>query len=309
MDSPQLARDGRNAFEEIHCLSDSHIQDIGNRFSLVLDLKSLAVITTAMADFARHVDIRQKVHFDFDNAVAAARFASTAFNIEREATGLVAAHTGVGSLAEKLADHVEDTGVRRRVGAGCPANRALIDVDDLVDQLRAVQRIVGLPRGVRSVADFLQARVKSLLNQRRLSRAGDPGDTDEKAERYFDIDIFQVVTSSTLNLKKSVGRRTPFGGYFDRLATGQVLSGDAFRTRKNSLQRSFRDDAPTVLAGAGAHVDIPIGSRHHLFVMLDHQDRVAQISQAHQCLDESGVVALVQPDTGLVQYVENSHQP
>ena len=42
--------------------------------------------------------------------------------------------------------------------------------------------------------------------------------------------------------------------------------------------------------------------------MLDDDERVAQVPQSLEGLDESGVVALVQTDTGLVQDVEDAHQ-
>jgi hypothetical protein len=54
------------------------------------------------------------VHFDLDDAVALARFAASAFDVEAEAPVLVAAHLGVLREREQLADHVE----RARVGRG-----------------------------------------------------------------------------------------------------------------------------------------------------------------------------------------------
>ncbi len=56
-----------------------------------MDLKRLAVVALAVTDFARNVDIRQKVHLDLDDAVASTVFAAAALYIEAETSGRVAA--------------------------------------------------------------------------------------------------------------------------------------------------------------------------------------------------------------------------
>ncbi|MNX80910.1 hypothetical protein D3C86_1125830 [compost metagenome] len=61
-------------------------------------------------------------------------------------------------------------------------------------------------------------------------------------------------------------------------------------------------------AGGRAHVDDVVGGQDGLLVMLDHQDRVAEVAQAHQAFQQAGVVALVQADGGFVQHVEDAGQ-
>jgi hypothetical protein len=39
-------------------------------------------------------------------------------------------------------------------------------------------------------------------------------------------------------------------------------------------------DAAAFLAGAGAHVDDPVGGGHHAQLVLHHNDRVAGVNQA-----------------------------
>ncbi len=48
---------------------------------------------------------------------------------------------------------------------------------------------------------------------------------------------------------------------------------------------------------------------HDLGVVLDHEDRVAQVAQLVQDVDEARGVAAVQADGGLVEHVERAHQP
>ena len=63
-----------------------------------------------------------------------------------------------------------------------------------------------------------------------------------------------------------------------------------------------------MLAGAGSYVHDPVGFAHGIFVVLNHDKRVAHIAQLGQGLDEAAVVALVQADGGLVEHVEHADQ-
>ena len=67
-------------------------------------------------------------------------------------------------------------------------------------------------------------------------------------------------------------------------------------------------DVPAVLAGAGADVDDVVRRAHRLLVVLDDDDRVAQVAQALQRVDQPPVVALVQADAGLVEDVEHADE-
>ena len=70
----------------------------------------------------------------------------------------------------------------------------------------------------------------------------------------------------------------------------------------------FGDDVAAVLARAGPHVDEPVGRPHHLLVVLDHEHGVAEVAQPLERGDEPPVVALMQPDRGLVEDVEHADE-
>ncbi len=103
--------------------------------ALELHLQRLAVVAGAVADVAGDVDVGQEVHLDLDQAVALARLAAAALDVEGEAAGLVAARLGLGQAGEPVADHGEGAGVGRGVGARGAADRRLVDVDHLVELL------------------------------------------------------------------------------------------------------------------------------------------------------------------------------
>ena len=68
-------------------------------------------------------------------------------------------------------------------------------------------------------------------------------------------------------------------------------------------------DVAAVLAGAGPDVDHVVGDVDGLLVVLDDQDGVAQVAEAHQRLDQAPVVPLVQPDGRLVEHVQHTDEP
>ena len=146
----ELAVDRRDVLEERQRLVDRHVQHLGDVLALVVDLQRLAVVALALADLALDVDVGQEVHLDLDDAVALARLAAAALDVEAEAARLVAAHLRLGRLGEHLADLVEDAGVGGRVGARRAADGGLVDLDDLVDVLDAHRCVVVLaPDGAR----------------------------------------------------------------------------------------------------------------------------------------------------------------
>src|SRR5207244_2659119 len=102
----------------------------------------VSVVAGTLADLARHVDVGKEVHLDLDRAVTGACFAATALDVEREASGQVPADPGFLGLTEQLPDGVEDARVGGRVRAGRTADRRLVDVDDLVEELVALDGAV-----------------------------------------------------------------------------------------------------------------------------------------------------------------------
>ncbi len=74
------------------------------------------------------------------------------------------------------------------------------------------------------------------------------------------------------------------------------------------LGRALGHDVPAVLAGAGPHVHEVVGRAHHLLVVLDDDDRVAEVAQPLERRDQLPVVALVEPDRRLVEDVEHADE-
>ena len=117
-----------------------------------------------MTDLAGNEDIRQEVHLDLDDAFTPAGFAAAALDIERESSGHVAPRLGLGQRGEEFPDRGEQSGVGGGIRAWRAADRALIDLDHLVEVFGAFERVVG--------ARFGFCPVK-FLGQARIERVGD----------------------------------------------------------------------------------------------------------------------------------------
>ena len=171
LDDLELARDARHILEELDRFVDGHVEDFGDVLALVAHLEGLAVVARALADLAGHVDVRQEVHLDLEDAVPAASLAASTLDVEAEPPGLVAAHLRFARLAEEVADGIEYA----RVGRGVRARRApdglLVDVDDLVDVLEPPDGLVLARLPLRVVEARGDALVEDLVDERRFAGA------------------------------------------------------------------------------------------------------------------------------------------
>ena len=122
----ELAHERRMVGEELARLAHGHGQYVRDVLAPVLHLQGLGVVPLALAGLAGDVDVGQKVHLDLDLAVALARLAPAALDVEGESAGLVAARARLLGPGEYLADLVENLGVGGRVGARGAADGRLV---------------------------------------------------------------------------------------------------------------------------------------------------------------------------------------
>ncbi len=90
---------------------------------------------------------------------------------------------------------------------------------------------------------------------------------------------------------------------------GQVGPGDRLGRPLQVRDRAAEHHLATLAAGLRADVDHPVGGPDRVLVVLDHDQRVAQVAQPGQGADQLLVVPLVQPDRRLVQHVQHAGQP
>ena len=74
------------------------------------------------------------------------------------------------------------------------------------------------------------------------------------------------------------------------------------------LRRAFGHNTSTVHPSAWPHVDHVVGHADGVFVMLDHNDGIAQVAQMFQRIQQAIIVALMQANGRFIQHVHNAGQ-
>src|SRR4029079_12229960 len=96
--------------------------------------------------------------------------------------------------------------------------------------------------------------------------------------------------------------------HLDPSPAGEEVAGDRTLVARDLRGGPLGDDLSPVLARAGPHVDDPVGGSHHLLVVLDDEDGVAEIAEPLERADQAAVVALVEADGRLVEDVEDADE-
>src|SRR5581483_12077962 len=90
-------------------------------------------------------------------------------------------------------------------------DRALVNVDDLVEMLDTVEALVGAGPLSRAVELLRQCAVERVEHQRRLARTRHAGDADKNAERERHGQIAQVVLARAAQGEPAPAQRTSPG--------------------------------------------------------------------------------------------------
>src|SRR5699024_10559929 len=188
-------------------------------------------------------------------------------------------------------------------------DRTLVDVHDLVDLSGAVDSQV-TPRHVAGPVEFLGQRlVQDLVDQGGLSGTGHPGHHGEHTQRESDVDPCQVVLPSTLDHELvPLAQGATSGGQLDGAAPGQVVTGQRVGRGQQLVDGTRHHDVTTVLTRPGTDVDDPIGRTDGVLVVLDHDERVADVTQLLECVHLTGVLPLLQTHGPLGQDLEHTDQ-
>ena len=248
------------------------------------------------------------MHFHPNLAVAAARFAASALDVEAEAPRLITAFTRVGRHGEDIADFVENLGIGGRVGARRPADGRLVDGDDALDGLRTFDApdAAGLVH-----ADALrqgQMLVQRIHHKRAFARAGNAGHARQRAEGNGAVDVLEVVGGHAAQGQPAV-RFPALVGNRDGEVAAHVFGGQRVRMLDEFGEGTVKDHVPPVRARTGPQLDDVVGLADGGLVMLHDQHRVPASLQVAQGGDEALIVARVQADGRFVKHVGHAHEP
>ena len=168
---------------------------------------------------------------------------------------------------------------------------------------------VGLARaGLGPVQVAGQRGVQDVVNQRRFARSTRPGHHRHGAQWNVDTHVLEVVFPRPAHAQLLAVAAPPRAGHLDLQLAAQVLAGQAVGVVLHLFGRALRHQLPAVDARARPHVHQMVGLHHGVLVVLDHQQRVAQVAQVLQGADQAVVVLGVQADAGFVQHVQHAGQ-
>ena len=110
-------------------------------------------------------DVRQKIHLDFNYAVAGAVFAASAIYVEGKTTGAVTVLLRVSGFGEKLSYLSKNSRICRGIAARSSADRTLIDTYNLVQIFRSIHSVAITFR--QSCAHYFigKSRIKNLIDK------------------------------------------------------------------------------------------------------------------------------------------------
>ena len=294
--------------EKLKRLVAGHFQHVGNAGALVVNLQRLAVIALALADVAGHVHVRQEVHFDLDQAVAAARLTAAALGVEGKAAWTVAPKLGVLRGGVEVPDVVEQAGIGGRIGARSAADGALVDADHLVELFDPLKAIMPTGTNAGVVQATRQLLVDDLIDQRGLAGAGHARHAAKRPKRDAHVHVLQVILPAAVDPQRLSAARTAKRRNGNGFLPGEILARDGARHGLQVRDGALGDDLAAVDARAGADVHDIVRRSHGVLVMLDHDQRIADVTQALQRFQQLVVVALVQTDRRLVENVKDAHQ-
>ena len=219
------------------------------------------------------------MHLHLYEPVAGAGLAAPALDVEGEAPLTVAAQLCVLRRSKQVAYIIEHARVGRRVRARCAAYRALVERDDLVDILHALDP--GALAGAHLDAVLLRSKgfIQYLVYERGLAAAGHTCYNYKLTQRYLNVYILEVIFTRAADDKALSVSRSALIRYGYELFPAQVLPGYRFGTGADILRRARRDYPAAVDTRSGADVDYPVRRAHRVLVMLDNDKRVSKVAQ------------------------------
>ena len=136
---------------------------------LYKNFQNAAFVARAFAFFADQFNVRKKLHLHRHGSISLANFAAAAGNIEREASGVVAARLRFARRREDIANVIECFDVRDGIGAWRPADGALIDEHGFRNPLHARFRRARSRAGFSAVQRRFHGFEQTFMYQRRFA--------------------------------------------------------------------------------------------------------------------------------------------
>ena len=127
--------------EEHGRVIDRKLEDLVNIQVPVPDPEHLAAEPASVTGLAGQGDIREKLHLNLHHPRPLALFTAPTLHIEAEGARIKTRREGLIRRREELPDPVKDLGIGCGIAPGRLADRRLVDQHELIDELKAADRI------------------------------------------------------------------------------------------------------------------------------------------------------------------------
>ncbi len=186
----------------------------------------------------------------------------------------------------------------------------MIDHQHVFNQRFAIDRTAGAKRTFRVSLLFRQMMEQHLLNQRRFARARDAGDHHQSLQRQLKIDVLEVVLAGAANLQLGLirPRWLRIARLGDLTAAGQKIPRERSRRLHQGRRCTLEHQLAAAFTRPGADIQDLVSGAHHLWIMLDDQQRVAGIAQALEDAHHPIHIARMQANAGLIEHEERVDQ-
>ena len=153
-----------------------------------------------------------------------------------------------------------------------------------------------------------QYGLKSLVYQCRFTGTTDTGNNCKDTKRELDINIFQIVASTSVQYHRLAIRPTTLSRYLYTLDSIQIIGRDCIAV-KHFFGRTLKHHLATLSPSFGTDVNYPISRSHHIFIMLDYDYSIPQVTQFFKRIDEPLIITLMKADTWLIKDIQNIDKP
>ena len=160
----------------------------------------------------------------------------------------------------------------------------------------------------RAVKRLRERAIKNVIHQGRFAGTRNSSHHRDHAQREGDIKIFQIIFVRAQDGDARTVRLPPLWPHLDLDPARDIGSGERPRHFHDFLRRSVSYELASVPARPGTKIDHIVRATYGLFIVLNHQHGVAKIAQLFQCLQQPGVVPVMQSDRRLIEHVQNTSQ-
>src|SRR6185436_12939040 len=131
------------------------------------------------------------------------------------------------------------------------------------------------------------------------------GDRDERPKWNAHVDVFQIVLARTADDELPSHPVATPARCADLLLASQVLTCQRILSiQREFLRSALKDDLATVFARPRSQIDQIVCDTNRFLIVLDHDNRVAEIAKVMQRAEQRAIVALVKSNRRLVEHVE-----